>query len=1475
MERLKLTLFVKDEFKLFNPDEFVDDEKLSGEVAYQYEKNAKKNSEISICSDNSTEVTINLSGRYCKLTMNSLTFHKRVYQPCEISAVINIIVSDSSRSLIPRQNIISALKDVKVKLENVRDVETDSTKTVTEVIAENYYVHEVLTTYYSSGRSIEASLRIFSLDKKLTFDKFCRAYTAKKLYTDILKADTYKMLSEYGISVNDKTELQFLSYERTTTLNTQNDTKDKSLPSTQMCEFIQPYLVQYNESYYDFLVRTANRCGEFFFFEDGKICLGLTQTDSSSAKRITTFESITYRDITEGTKEIEDYHHNGTYDVVPKDVTEYANAKTDYTTSEFAYNFEVPVDDYITVFHKDEFADWNSEYVRSWMSKSFSWVNLLLNSSSYKTLLTKLALGEVVSLAMTPSAINKKNEKGNEKNIFDMPAEQRIESAISGINEDGSKAQSASPFTSLIHSSEVKKDYKKNLTTLFYKTVKEKEIKVSSEAVEVDLGVDFMDIKLGDLVRLTDDDKVYVAIEVKGKSGVSNLGTETNFSVLLIPVLLESETEVYTDALEDAKKDISADLKSRIEKEEKALKLAQEKVEAEAHAQTLAEAKAEALAVSEELDEIQEKVKDCTEALADAETKVEICAKQYVNAKAKVKTNPEIYDKTFDDADAKVQELGVKSESKMSDEELFAEISEDDESKYMPIISGPQHQSMHKTKPEFIERASEFNALAKANALLSACADVEAKAKAKADADAKMESLVKELEKNQADAQEHARLRAIYQADVEAHAEALAELQAELEAEADAKAQNKTKIKKDTITIICPPLCDFPSICSSAPQLAVVGDSSDPKGLGRVRIRYPWQTKDADMSPWIRLATPFATQGGGIFFNPVVGDEVLVDYDGGNIERPYVVGSLYTGKSQVPNGTRVISSANGHSIKMTDPAGADSFIGNLWGGWSLLQSVVPNLKDIIPEANGVAGGIELTDRYGIYSVKMSSSNRKVSVSSPFGDVSIDAFTGIKLSAPNGKIVIQAKDIEISAGNNISITSGENLPDVLTQMELEDESERAKKQMGKIDRIKLFFKELYDKIPGYGEIAAMLVSTFFEQMEGGIGKSVGAGIADAITGKLVDLRLLRTIMEVYLRPSAGTLNLKSWRFMQLEAGRGRARIPNYGYTHSGLKYNINKEHEQLIRLYEVTKELHGFVDKWLDKLVSLFNTAVNTRNFTLKFLKYYTKPEDKLDSEWTDDSVEDFVNTMVKDILSGKKKKYKESDFVFYKDYESMSKSTIKATSYLVEDILAVKEWAMKPEDNIVKWFRSIHKEGNLIVECVEDIELSHVAYPITMAIVEGTETFKTQTKLDKIPKDQIKLVKRKLVCTYVKKTQLLDSEHMITKDGDFINDEKWIDFVNTLKKKTKVELKKNLKGATKDFLMDALAGFEEGSLNYLSIPGWVKTRDVWGPEKEGEILFSDKSGYTISFKGGHLSHVENDSEMAYIENIKRVLKDIN
>ena len=66
--------------------------------------------------------------------------------------------------------------------------------------------------------------------------------------------------------------------------------------------------------------------------------------------------------------------------------------------------------------------------------------------------------------------------------------------------------------------------------------------------------------------------------------------------------------------------------------------------------------------------------------------------------------------------------------------------------------------------------------------------------------------------------------------------------------------------------------------------------------------------------------------GRGAYFMPEVGDEVVLGFDRGQFDHPYVLGFLWNGRDTPPRTDaqiRVIRSVNGHEIAIHDPSGAD------------------------------------------------------------------------------------------------------------------------------------------------------------------------------------------------------------------------------------------------------------------------------------------------------------------------------------------------------------------------------------------------------------------------------------------------------------------------------------------------------------------------------------------------------------------------
>ena len=97
-----------------------------------------------------------------------------------------------------------------------------------------------------------------------------------------------------------------------------------------------------------------------------------------------------------------------------------------------------------------------------------------------------------------------------------------------------------------------------------------------------------------------------------------------------------------------------------------------------------------------------------------------------------------------------------------------------------------------------------------------------------------------------------------------------------------------------------------PTVFGAQTAIVIGPDGSDsPSGadelycdrLGRVRIRFHWQD-DSNASCWVRVAQRSAGGSMGSQFLPRIGQEVLVQFLEGDIDRPVVVGALYNGQGE-------------------------------------------------------------------------------------------------------------------------------------------------------------------------------------------------------------------------------------------------------------------------------------------------------------------------------------------------------------------------------------------------------------------------------------------------------------------------------------------------------------------------------------------------------------------------------------------------
>ena len=112
-------------------------------------------------------------------------------------------------------------------------------------------------------------------------------------------------------------------------------------------------------------------------------------------------------------------------------------------------------------------------------------------------------------------------------------------------------------------------------------------------------------------------------------------------------------------------------------------------------------------------------------------------------------------------------------------------------------------------------------------------------------------------------------------------------------------------------------------------EVALVTNVKDPQKLGRVKVCFP-RLSGMPESDWARVVQPAGGPGRGFYWLPEVSDEVLVAFEMGQPNRPYVIRGLWNAKDKPmkdayadDNSTRMIQTRSGHQIALSDKDGEE------------------------------------------------------------------------------------------------------------------------------------------------------------------------------------------------------------------------------------------------------------------------------------------------------------------------------------------------------------------------------------------------------------------------------------------------------------------------------------------------------------------------------------------------------------------------
>ena len=615
-----------------------------------------------------------------------------------------------------------------------------------------------------------------------------------------------------------------------------------------------------------------------------------------------------------------------------------------------------------------------------------------------------------------------------------------------------------------------------------------------------------------------------------------------------------------------------------------------------------------------------------------------------------------------------------------------------------------------------------------------------------------------------------------------------------------------------TTSFFCPPSI-VPFVRRSGPQRAFIDSAGDPEGFRRVCIRYPWQKEGETPSPWIRMVVPFAPNNApsgasGFNFEPSPGDEVLVDYENGNMEHPYVVGSLYTRRCEAPKGNRSIVSSKGHTLSFNDGDDSYGFLAGVLPAFGLVSKYLKwaNVDCKFGGDDSLSGGITLTDKWGMYKIEASSTERKIDIKSPFGNVNISAFSGITISAPNGDISIKGKNVSIEAGNEVKIVSGKFI----------DEKKFSMKTYGK------------------------------EYL-----KALGAGATASLLSPITDLSLLRTVWEALLKPVAGTMTIQSGRYLLLTAGGGKVEIPSKGYSVKGMSKSMKED--KGATLLNTLRFIDTMTNTWIDTLYTKYE-AVRTALGALPIPN--NNPNEHI-NHVTDPDHTNILSAVVGVSLPYIQLKFEDAYVISAVD----SNALLTKVNTLQACLKSIKNYCLIE----MKGGPSFNQSDMYYLKKLREVvkEVKNDEWPTIVEDIMNNKEKYVQEAAVYIDKDRYKkYLKRMLAERLIKKIGLVkqlpdpgNPIEMFEYRTQYLYPEKWKRYVDLLG-----EPKSALKDSNKKFVEQMIGLYRD----------WGYEPRLWDTCKQGEILMSDKGkNETINIVNGVLTRTTNSD---YVQELKDVLR---
>ncbi len=208
--------------------------------------------------------------------------------------------------------------------------------------------------------------------------------------------------------------------------------------------------------------------------------------------------------------------------------------------------------------------------------------------------------------------------------------------------------------------------------------------------------------------------------------------------------------------------------------------------------------------------------------------------------------------------------------------------------------------------------------------------------------------------------------------------------------------------------------------------IGIVAQNYTQEMPGRLCVTVPVRDADANQLKWAKVTMPYIGSDWGVYFLPEKGDQVLLIFEDGNIEKPYVIGCIPKDKDKFLKNTanehnqiKQLQTRNGSRISFWDDENEDGAKDKI----TIATAQEEHHIDIDNEADKIA--VYDKEKHCLVEMNTGEGVMKVHAQQRL-EITVGDTIKVMMNGESGKVRSEAKSIAAAASSNIQMEADGNI-----------------------------------------------------------------------------------------------------------------------------------------------------------------------------------------------------------------------------------------------------------------------------------------------------------------------------------------------------------------------------------------------------------------------------------------------------------------